>query len=111
LERPQLRDAVFDVVEGVEEYMELPIPSGDALRVQTAPVHAAFEPGANPEPGLVTCLGIVALAARVNPVLERIDGGDVRQRDEDVLQMLDGRRARLIGREEPSRASEVGRGE
>src|SRR4051812_23219276 len=43
LERAQLGDSVFDVVERVEEDVELPVPPGHALPLESAPIDALLE--------------------------------------------------------------------
>src|SRR4051812_8552455 len=89
LQRAELREAVLDVIERAREDVRLAEPARDALVAQPAPVHARLEALADREPGSVARLAVAALAARVDPVLERVDAGDVRQRVEYVFEVLD----------------------
>src|SRR5690349_2389076 len=43
LKRPQLSDTVLDVIEGVHENVQLPVPAGHALLVQPGPIDAPLE--------------------------------------------------------------------
>src|SRR5688500_19541133 len=93
LERAHLRDAVLDVVERILEDVELPVPARHSLALEARPVDAALEPAPDVEPRLVARRRVVSVAARVDPALKRIDTGDVRKTEEDVLEVLDLRRA------------------
>jgi hypothetical protein len=72
LQRTDLRDAVLDVVERVEEDVQLAIPSGHSLLIEQRPVHAALEPLPQPEPLRISCVCVASIPTGIDPGLEGI---------------------------------------
>src|SRR5216117_2298410 len=72
LQRGELRDAVLHVIERVQEYVELAMPARPPLGLEARPVDARVEARVDAEPRGVTGVAIVARAARIEPVLERV---------------------------------------
>src|SRR5262249_61567531 len=87
LQGSQLRDPVLDVIEGVSEEVGLGQPACDPQLIIAAPVNAPLEPLPEAQPLPVSRIAVVTLAARVDPVLERVHGGDVCKHDQDALKM------------------------
>lgn len=75
LEGAELGDAVFDVVEGDVEEVELALPEGFLVGLEAGEVGGAAEAGTEVEPCLGALGGGVA-GVGVDPVLEGVDGGD-----------------------------------
>src|SRR5690349_14015409 len=86
LERSKLSDAVFDVIERMNENMQLPMPKTGASRFVAAPVHLAAKAVHQRNPGSVPLRAAVTRVG-VNPVLEGIDGGDPGENVHDALQV------------------------
>src|SRR6185503_20691664 len=101
----------LDVVEGVEKDVQLTIPPGEPLLLEPFPVQLPLEPRTNPKPGAIARIGVVSLATGVKPVLEGIDRRDVAQRYQDVLEMLESRRAGFVPVEKPGGGEQMGRGQ
>src|SRR4030095_13053987 len=83
----ELRDAILDVIERVNENVELPMPKIRPHRLETAPIHIAAKTVHELKPGGTTFLASVP-RMRVNPMLERIDGGDPGENLDNSFEMV-----------------------
>jgi len=96
LEGAKLGDGVFDVVEGVEEDVELPVPGVGAGGFVAGPVDVAAEAVDEGDPG-VGALGTGVGGVGVEPVLKGIDGGDPGEEGEDGLEVVLAGAAGFVG--------------
>jgi hypothetical protein len=107
LQRPDLRNAVLDVVERVQENVQLPIPPCHPLLFEFGPVHASLEALPQPEPLRISCVGVSAFSAGVEPGLEGIYRRDVHQAQKNVLEMLQPGTQRVFRRKVPHRLDQM----
>ena len=68
--------------------MQLPIPAGDTLVLESAPIDPGIEPTGDFLPGGIPHGAVATLAAGVQPVLEGIDRSDPGEDEEHTFQML-----------------------
>src|SRR5688572_11152990 len=86
LEGAELGDAVFDVVEGDVEEVELGAPERLAVVLDAAPILLALEAVGEAKPfGLALRARVAGVG--VDPVLERVDGGHPREEADDLLEL------------------------
>src|SRR5438132_1517070 len=110
LQRTELRDSVLDVVEGKFEEVRLVIPAGDPLSVEPAPVdRVAFKTATQLQPLAIARVRITSFRRRVHPLLERVHGCAVREKDDRTFGEAASGADRLRVGGEPTRLTTEGR--
>ena len=87
LQCAELRDAVFDVVEGQAEDMQLAVPHGLQRVLMTRPVDGGSKAVIEVQPVLLAIFARVR-GVQIDPVLERIDGCDPREHGAERLKVI-----------------------